>query len=266
MSRPRTSWKTAAASNTGTSHHATQTPCQDSHRVVADGDRLIVAVSDGMGSAAYSHHSSRLLVDTVVQSMTATPRPKKRILHHHGSFMKRFVVPTNVETTLRDAVAKGRSAIVALANKRRHELRDYACTLIVVVIDESGWHVAHIGDGAAVGFRTVSDLKTISRPFNGEYANSTSPITAPNWQPYLRFNAGPQRLAAVAVLSDGIQNLCINHQTGDAFPGFFQPLLQWFIDLPADADRDTLCGQFLQQPTILSKADDDLTLCVAWRD
>jgi hypothetical protein len=256
----------AGASNTGTSHHATQTPCQDSHRMVVDGDRLIIAVSDGMGSAKYSHHSSRLLVDTVVQTLITPPRPQKRILHRLGSFMKRFVVPSTVTDSMRHAVQTGRAAIVRLAARRRHELRDYACTLLVVVVDSDGWNVLHIGDGAVVGFRSVSDLKTLSRPYNGEYANSTSPITAPNWQRYLRANSGPQQLSAVAVLSDGIQNLCINHQTGDAFPGFFQPLLQWFIDMPVGSDYDTLCGQFLQQPTITGKSDDDLTLCVAWRD
>lgn len=234
--------------------------------MVVDGDRLIVAVSDGMGSAKYSHHSSRLLVDTVTQALRDAPTPQKRIRLWRGTLRKLFETPRSTEAQLRRAVALGRRAIVQLAAKRRHALRDYACTLIVAVVDAAGWHVIHIGDGAAVGFRSVSDMKTLSRPFNGEYANSTSPITAHDWQRFLRFNGGPQRLTAVAVLSDGIQNLCINHQTGDPYPGFFQPLLQWFIDLPADADRNTLCSQFLQQPKITGKSDDDLTLCVAWRD
>jgi hypothetical protein len=259
-------WRVAGASVTGTSHHGKQTPCQDSHAIAVDGTRLIVAVSDGMGSAAYSHVSSRLLVDTVVRSLRVEPRPQRRLIARLGAYVKRFVAPESVESRLRAAAAEGRAAIQRLAARRRHALRDYACTLIVVVIDADGWHVLHIGDGAAVGFRSDRDMATLSRPYNGEYANSTSPITASDWQRHIRCNHGSERLSGVAVFSDGIQNLCINHQTGKAYPGFFQPIAEWFRSLPADADVDTLCGQFLARPTITDKSDDDLTLCYAWRE
>jgi hypothetical protein len=59
---PSAPWRIALASEVGTSHKAASTPCQDfaDHAIIETsfGQVLIVAVSDGAGSAAYSNVGS----------------------------------------------------------------------------------------------------------------------------------------------------------------------------------------------------------------
>jgi len=227
-------------------------------------EHLIVAVSDGMGSAKYSHHASQLVVRTVVAHLNRHLERKRLYFLRRNTIVRRFF-PIKYDKILRDACKHARDELVARAQRKQHNLRDYACTLVVALVAPDGWHVIHIGDGAAVGFRDATAPVTLSRPSNGEYANSTSPLTATDWANHLRYSRGNDALHALAVFSDGIQNLCINHQTGDAYPGFFVPILTWFKGLPAGAKYDVACQQFLDSPQIRQKSDDDLTLVVAWR-
>lgn len=257
-------WNRGSASLQGTSHVSSRTPCQDAHEVHILREHLIVAVSDGMGSAKYSHHASQLVVNKVVSHINRQLGRKHLRFVRLNSIVRRFF-PIKYDRMLHDACKLARDELVARAQRKQHNLRDYACTLIVAIVTPDGWHVIHIGDGAAVGFRDANTPVTLSRPNNGEYANSTTPLTATDWFKHLRYCHGNEALHALAVFSDGIQNLCINHKTGDAYPGFFVPILNWFKGLPTGAKYDVACQQFLDSPQIRQKSDDDLTLVMAWR-
>lgn len=258
-------WKIAETSLQGSSHISTKTPCQDDHFSEIIQDNIVIAVSDGMGSAQYSHIASTLAVTTAIDHLKRNMGRYRFHWIYTNRFMRRFS-PINYQQLLQEAVLAARNRIIREAEKKHHNLRDYACTLIITIITPTEWHTIHIGDGAAVGFRSHETVFTLSRPENGEYANSTTPITASNWRSHVRYNHGEERLEAVAVFSDGIQNLCINHQTGDAFSGFFVPILRWFRGLPRKAKLNVACQQFLDSPQIRQKSDDDLTLVMAWRD
>lgn len=261
-------WKIAETSLQGTSHLSSQTPCQDAHFTNVmhgklRGD-LIIAVSDGMGSAKHSHIASTLAVTTAVEHIYRNAGRHRYRWIYENTLLRKFN-PVQYHVLLNEAVRLARKRILQEAQKRQHNPRDYACTLIIAVATANEWHVVHIGDGAAVGFRNADTVFTLSRPENGEYANSTTPITASNWQSHVRYSQGHEPLDAIAVFSDGIQNLCINHQTGDAYEGFFVPILRWFRGLPRNAKLDKACEQFLNSPKIRNKCDDDLTLVMAWR-
>ena len=69
-------WRFAAASVLGTSHLRHGLPCQDSHacRAVTDGDgrtALVLAVSDGAGSAARAEEGSAIACEILVRAVEA---------------------------------------------------------------------------------------------------------------------------------------------------------------------------------------------------
>ena len=134
-------WSVIAGKSTGTSHLASDTPCQDSFNYDADSisGTLVAAVSDGAGSAELSHIGSDVVASAAVKAAT-------EFLQEEGF--------SPGEESLQEVVEKAthaaRVAIEAEAGKHERSLRDFAATLILAVCTPKFIATAHIGDGAAV--------------------------------------------------------------------------------------------------------------------
>jgi hypothetical protein len=263
------SWTSGGASIVGSSHRKTDTPCQDAHLIVTANGSLIVAVSDGLGSAALSHIGAKHVCTSVIHSIERTfdmQRTRKLSLGGVRELIWRFTrAPKNPEQMLKEAFTEAHQRLAKLAAAEGNLLSAYACTLVVVVVMADSWHTLHIGDGAVVGVDEDGSVRTLSAPERGEFVNSVTPLTSTRYQRAYRYAEGHERLFGVAVFSDGIQNLCINYKTGAAFDGFFQPILSWFRGLPRDYDRTTAIAKLLDSAQIRQKSDDDLTLAIALR-
>lgn len=265
-------WRIAKASIIGTGHIGANMPCQDSHYVMQNGDTLIVAVSDGLGSAAHSEIGSKIASEQAVTHIAnyvdSLKSPKKRFLwwpFPEKTQPNPQPAASTLESVCRTAFTVARDALVVRATKDHKELRDYACTLLVAVVMPNDWVVMHIGDGAVVGIFDNEATRTLSTPDNGEFINVTMPLTSNDYLTHLRFSHKAEALRGVALMSDGVQPMCINYKTGEAYDGFFRPIIQWLRTLDL-AVTDVSMQKLLDTPRFRQKSDDDMTLVLALRE
>jgi hypothetical protein len=259
-------WRIAKASIIGTGHDKTGMPCQDSHYVMQLRDTLIIAVSDGLGSAKLSHEGSRIACASAVEAYANTVEAALNATALTQPSDEHTSAPFNYESALQTAFFSARNALERESSRTQLPLRDYACTLLIAVVEPESWYSMHIGDGTIVGLYTQHSAKTLSIAENGEFINSTTPITSDDYQSHMRYAHGHELLAGVALLSDGVTPMCINYKTGNAYDGFFRPLQTWLADAPQLSGIDESLKQFLDTPKMRQKSDDDMTLVLALRE
>lgn len=247
-------WRIAKSSVIGTSHQRISMPCQDNHYVMTVGDSIIIAVSDGLGSAAHSEVGSKIASQRAAQCVADA-------LYHPTSPTHKVDIAALCRTAFDDA----RTALIQHAHSHGVELRDYACTLLLAVITPHTWAVQHIGDGAVIGIEADGTVRTLSTPDNGEYINSTYPLTNNDYATQMRFSSNTERLFGIAVVSDGVQPMCINYKTGAAYAGFFTPLVTWLRGLRMLNQADDILASMLDSAQFRQKSDDDMTLVLAVR-
>jgi hypothetical protein len=251
-------WRFVGASVRGTSHHRSGMPCQDAHeaRIVGegpDGPVLVLACADGAGTAELGEDGARIACARMVELAT------ELVVEGHGvRQLDDGMLPFWIDE------AAGTIAIQAEAAERRP--RDYACTLLVAVVDDYGAAFAQVGDGAIV----VSDGQSYAPVFwpqSGEYANTTFFITDP---PARRSVCTEVRIPGpeeVALFTDGLQSLALRFADRSAhapFFGIFFPALQAQPAGEADSLRVEL-DVFLSSEPVNQRTDDDKTIVVATR-
>jgi hypothetical protein len=245
-------WKYAAASVIGTSHQSSPDGiCQDAHRCVydSDADRLVCVVSDGAGSASRSERGSRLACDLVWDSVSKCDANTV----HTRSFA--------LETL--EAI---RTAILNEAGQENLRVRDFACTLLVALVEPTRATFWQIGDGA-ICFRLPSEdlFHFVFWPGKGEYANVTYFVTDENAQDELEFDSFENSLSDVALFSDGLERLALDFSAGEAhtkfFAGFFRHLYRESAGHLIEIEQKL--EDFLGSERINSKTDDDKTLILA---
>lgn len=178
------------------------------------------------------------------------------------------VVPTDAEgwaAVLRGAFLQARERLCEAAEEDGAALRDYGTTLIAVVIAEGWLSVGHLGDGALVAILDDATPETISGPQRGEYANEVTPLTSLDALEVARFTVRQGSVKALAMLTDGLQNLCINAATGRPHGPFFAPFFDAVLQEVDTTEASRELADFLASPAICSRTDDDKTLVVIGR-
>ncbi|MET0396606.1 MAG: PP2C family serine/threonine-protein phosphatase [Longimicrobiaceae bacterium] len=235
------------------------TPCQDASliRVAGtgpDGRTLVLACSDGAGSATLSDRGSWMAVHSLVASATNYVAEGRRVADLREEDLAGWY---------RDAAWQ----LQMEADAERRPLRDYACTLLCAVIDGKAAAYAQLGDGAIVA-GCGDDIVPVFWPQQGEYANTTFFITAPEHLERVQVRTGAEVPERVALMSDGLQNLALHLVERRAHPGFFSPLFRDLLRQPegeAEALREPL-RDFLDSPRINARTDDDKSLLLAVRE
>jgi len=248
-------WRAYGASVRGTSHQRTGQPCQDAHgwRLLADGG-ILCAVADGLGSAARADEGSQRAVTAALDALEASLTEGDCAGLAAGE-------EAAIGEAIRGAFASARSALEFACDEA--PLRDYATTLLLAAATAHWTAVGQIGDGAMIGRWPDGRLETLSLPQRGEYANETTPLTNPDALARLRVRVWPAPVQALALLSDGLQGLCINLATGAPFEPFFAPFLKALAEpFDPDATGERLIA-FLDSPRLCARTDDDKTLLVA---
>jgi len=246
-------WQIVAASTPGTSHIRTNLPCQDAHGYRIVDNLVIAAVADGLGTAAKADDGAKLAVETTLETLATSL----------GS-----VVPTDAdgwEMVLRHAFLQSHERLRDTAEENAVPLRDYGTTLIAAVITETWLAVGHIGDGALVAIFDGVTPETVSGPQRGEYANEVTPLTSPDALEVARFTVHRRAVQALAMLTDGLQNLCVNIATGRPYEPFFVPFFNGVVKGMNTAEASRELGTFLGSPAICGRTDDDKTLVVIGR-
>jgi len=234
---------------TGCSHVRSNTPCQDAfaHRL-APNETLVIAISDGAGSATHSDIGAETAVQVALDTIQEVLQCGKEINYDSG-----LAICDSARTRLFE-ISKGRKILT----------RDLACTLLFAAVTEREAFFGQLGDGAWL-VTSGATIIPATWPFRGEYANETCFLTSPNWSSLFQFRSVGGPIDSVAGFSDGIQALVLHYQTRTVFEPFFEPLLNV---LRYSLSPDKLAAplqDFLSTEDLRNRTDDDRTLVLASR-
>ena len=250
-------WLVSAASQQGYAHIRDEIPNQDFHAIdmVKDfeGESLVLAVADGAGSAPFSDEGSRIAAKTTVERLVhrIRKRPVASVKNHL------------IRSELRNAVKRSRSEISQYAKKEGKDSRDFATTLLAAVINEKTLATIHIGDGAIIIKGSTGEYRVVSEPQGGEYANETYFITSQNFpKAKITITSNPD-VAAIFLITDGIQPLAVIDQNDQAHPGFFDPILNTVLSDNNPKQTAVRINEFISSERVRQRIIDDVTLVVA---
>ncbi len=245
------SWQVVAASVMGTSHEKRSQPCQDAHcwRLLPNGV-LVAAVADGAGSATLAEVGAKIAVEAVVETICG----QQEMLPEDDAQWQVFLTGT---------LQFARAAVEAEAATRGVQPRDLACTLIAVVATPELVAVAQIGDGAAVAGDNQGCAIALTIPPCGEYINETIFLISPNAIETAQFHVRREKMAHLAVFSDGLQMLALKIPEGTPHGPFFAPLFRFSAQVQDESDAQQQLESFLRSPRVCDRTDDDLTLLLA---
>jgi Protein phosphatase 2C len=248
-------WKTLYQSVQGTSHVQAGQPCQDSCAALeietADETVLVLASSDGAGSAPFSEIGSRMACQTLVDVVAAEIRAAGRL----------NTVGTERAVAWFEQVHK---AIGVQAALREVDGRQLACTLLFAVLGQSGAAFGQVGDGAIVVWRGES-YETVFWPQSGEYVNTTNFVTDPRYESFVEFDWRDAQVDEAALFSDGLQMLGLDYRAKRAHDPFFAPMFQSLRREPDPGKLMEPLRAFLESPQLAERTDDDKTLILATR-
>lgn len=250
-------WRYVYSSVAGSSHLDADLPCQDFGLVQlvtgSSAAKIILAASDGAGSATESAAGANIAVSTIVA----------RIVSHLA------VEPAVAEIT-KDRFVEWVAEIADTIGARAYGLgstrREHACTLLGAVVDESDALFFQIGDGAVV-IGDKEHYEPVFWPQSGEYANTTNFVTDDNAADRLAFELRRTSVTDIAVFTDGLQSLALRYATRDAHAPFFTGM---FAQLRAQssgeaADLKPLLIEWLSSNAVNRRTGDDKTLLLATR-
>lgn len=247
-------WRLVSASEIGTSHTRTGTPCQDScwAQVELLSDRqplLSIFVSDGAGSAAKGGMGADLAIEAAAAFITHIAKQGELGLS---------------DTLATDIVLAVRERIYNAAEAMDLKARDFACTFLGVLSSENGTLVLQVGDGGVV-VDTGSGLELAIVPMTGEYANTTHFVTDENAVTILKTKTYPDRAQKVAAFTDGIQRLALNLAANTPHEPFFAPFFQVMAKATVEQEDELQCllVKFLGSSRVNELTDDDKTLVLA---
>jgi hypothetical protein len=254
------SWRIALASEVGTSHEVAGTPCQDNagHAIVhtSQGEVLIVAVSDGAGSAAFSEVGSSIAVTTFISDVELFITQGGQVSGIDAAQASRWV-------------RRAAEAATAAAEANEHEARDYSCTLLAAVVGAEHAAFIQVGDGAIVVSHGDDDgWSYVFWPQHGEFANTTNFIQTAEIESIIAFDLAPRRIHELAIFSDGIENLVLHKASRSVQQSFFQSMIQPVRKTEATGlDQELSKGlrRYLASSAICERTDDDKTLVLATR-
>lgn len=249
-------WCYASASVPGSSHLRSGIRLQDAQRCFVTPDVegrpwFVAVISDGAGSASYGGQGASLVCRTL----------STRVRNHLALYSS---LPE--EATIASWIEQTRERIRQAANERDLVSRDFAATLVLLIVSEGDVLVVHVGDGAVVcREKTQGEWRVLSAPAHGEYASTTYFVTDESG-PHLRFTRESNKFDAFAAFSDGIEDLVIDSRTGRAANGFFVPMARP-LDASATTGNDAALSQslaqFLASDRLNERTDDDKTLVIA---
>jgi hypothetical protein len=254
MSEP--GWRAVSTSIRGSSHIRGGIPCQDAsalRRVGRDGEVLILALSDGAGSARHSDVGAEIVVRNWVECFTklleGAPDPEARLRR-----FDRGEALVLLEQIRREA---GNEAEAFDA-----DIGEFSATLLGAVLTPKHALVAQVGDGAWVGLRE-GIFGCLTWPTGGEFVGQTTFAISGSAGAALQMTHLPGTFTALAGFTDGMERLVLD--LGKQLPekGFFLPMFRAFRSSPEQFQENL--EEFLQSERVCALTDDDKSFCLAIR-
>jgi hypothetical protein len=251
---PSPVWLSFCTSLAGTARRRRATPCQDasaSRRLGDSGEIVLLALSDGAGSASHSDLGAQTVVSHWLDAFTTLlhqcPDPDAALAESAATTLRTML------TTIRNSVEKDALAFEASPS-------DFSATLLGAVLTPSGALVAQVGDGAWVGC-VNGVLGCLTWPTGGEFAGQTVFATsesAPYALQMVRLSNPPSALVG---FTDGLERLLLDFRTQLAAEGFFRPLLQGLKASPQTFGAHL--EEYLESAAVCERTDDDKSIAIA---
>lgn len=245
-------WRLLAASSRGTAHVNRNLPNQDAWLAATrlDGS-VLLAAADGAGTAERSDEGARTAVRAAIAQLAGDDPA------------------ADPEGRLRAALDSARLALSTRARREGRAARHYACTLLLAVIGPRSVAGLQLGDGAVVVREAGGGLRRLTQPWPARFAGETVFLTSSGAQEQADFAVAPvSGLAGIALLTDGLEHVATNMESGEPFPPFFLPLFDFtagITDGVGQADRTAGLARLLGSERIRSRTHDDTTLLLAAR-
>jgi hypothetical protein len=244
-------WKIVAASVTGEAHLKQGKGNEDAFCLASrlDGS-LLLTVADGAGSASYGAEGAELATTFALE------------------FLSEIELPTTedaLQALMQGTVQHVHNVLETHATTKEKDIKDFASTLLVAVLTRSYIAALQMGDGAIVGIKDETVTK-LTRATHGEYASETVFITSQDYLEYCSCTVtSSENFTGIALLTDGLEPVAMNLQTGEPFAPFFNPLFL-FVRNEKDAREKSLAlSEFLASDRISQRTHDDKTLVLVVR-
>ncbi|MEZ4730554.1 MAG: PP2C family serine/threonine-protein phosphatase [Caldilineaceae bacterium] len=251
-------WCCIGASVTGVRHTRNGKPCQDhfGYTTLPTGE-VVIAVSDGAGSAPLAAEGSHALVESALAAVAAIweqYRPASRKAWRD---------------VIRQAFGVAQQRLALRAAAAGHPPRAYAATLLVVIVSKEVVVCGLVGDCAAVAVTDDGVLHSLCAPQRGQYANTTYFATHHDLDERLDVQLLARPVQGVALFSDGLLALAMNIEKNQPYAPFFTPLFAFATEQSVD-DRDKAQAEqelaaFLDSERVNQRTHDDKTLVLVTR-
>jgi serine/threonine protein phosphatase PrpC len=246
-------WRVVGAAAPGTSHARLGLPCQDALAYKAGTHSLLVALSDGAGTAERSQSGAQTAVQAALDSL---------VVSLDSSLP---VDQAAWQEVLCAAFDDARSALLSLAVIEEQPLRAYAATLILAVATAGQLAVAQLGDGAVVAGESPGELFLVNLPQRGEYANETYFLTQEDALEHVQVSVHAKAINSLAVMSDGLTRLAMRLPAQEPHLPFFQPLFAFATHADEEQKAAEHLVEFLTSERVCDRTDDDKSLVLAVR-
>ncbi len=244
-------WRWAAASRIGTSHQRSGTRKQDAYGVRLSPRALCTVVSDGAGSASHGGEGASLVC-------------RHLILAFRDWFSDHDQLPG--DEVIRCWIDELRDRLSAAAARRDLTRRQFAATLVMLVVFKDELLTLQIGDSALVG-RQNGVWEALCWPENGEFASTTYFVTD-DPEPRLRLFRTQCTYDAFALFSDGLESVALEQATQQPYARFFDPMIK-AIDGADGGGRlvglSEALAHYLDSQRLCERTDDDKTLILISR-
>ncbi|MBN8462845.1 MAG: protein phosphatase 2C domain-containing protein [Dechloromonas sp.] len=234
----------------GRGHAGIATPCQDAYATKVLGSVGCVALADGAGSRKHSDRGAQVCVDAV-----------------SGFVAKQFDTLVRLSESRPAAVREMilQCAVVALrryVRRKKYGIEDLACTLLFAAFKDGHVLAGHLGDGV-IGVLNGAEVRVLSLPENGEYANSTFFVTDKGASSHLRiYQFEVSGSVGLMLMSDGTAESLFNRSTKDLAPAV-TTIFSWARKLPAK-ELSAVLTQNLEQ-IFRAKTSDDCSVAILVR-
>ncbi|CAA6821135.1 MAG: Unknown protein [uncultured Sulfurovum sp.] len=259
------SWRIASSYIIGQGHIAKNIPCQDrtfklinreflklkANRKIYKNRKSIkitknildnknsfygLSLADGAGSCKYSDIGAELIT--------------RKILEHIKVNFDDLMKDANISFSLTDYIEKELNNITT----KDISFKDLSSTLLFIAIKNNKFIIGHIGDGVIGMLDKKNNLKTISKPDNGEFSNSTFFTTSVKYKERLRILKGTLKNAMGFILmSDGVEESLYDKKE-ESLSDTNKIIINW---LKYNTEKDVEKALYNNLEQILSKQTSD---------
>ena len=262
-------WLVVGGKVAGDAHIKNGIACQDAFHIKrAPGGFLVVAVADGVGSAADAGEGASYAAEYVAEAAVDLLAPRRENRRRaNTSNTKALSIPSLLGLFLRTS-----RAIPVPKGGRKS---DYSTTLALAIVGPKFAAFALVGDCvAAVRFQGEAQDTIAIWPERGRFAGETFTMASDRLKSHIWARIENRDVEQFAVFTDGISKFVLDGIRREVRPGFLE---HYFNEIKQLASHGSARGsaqewehrlgkrleETLQHPSIGERCDDDRTLVIA---